>query len=150
MAWDVDPADRANNHLIANVVGLRTWETVDIIHKGANYGYSLREGGEQLSADNVTSKIPEVDKIPVQIDATTTAGMVAPTYPVISYGHVKTGGDAVSSGFVYRGKALPALRGKLLFADISTGRIWWVTFQEKLASDQQHRQVMARTHVVQI
>ena len=31
-------------------IGLRTWETVDIIHKGANYGYSLREGPQQLNA----------------------------------------------------------------------------------------------------
>ena len=52
MSWDVDPADPANNHLIANVIGLRTWETVDIIHKGANYGYSLREGPQQLNPDN--------------------------------------------------------------------------------------------------
>src|SRR5215471_18762587 len=37
LTWDVDPSDRANNHLIAMVIGLRTWETVDLIHKGANY-----------------------------------------------------------------------------------------------------------------
>jgi glucose/arabinose dehydrogenase len=39
LTWDVDPADRSNNHLITQVIGLRTWETGDIIHKGANYGF---------------------------------------------------------------------------------------------------------------
>jgi Glucose / Sorbosone dehydrogenase len=151
LTWDVDPADPANNHLIANVVGLRTWETVDIIHKGANYGYSLREGPQQLNPDNTLTKPPEVDKIPIQIDESKTDGMVAPTYPVISYSHVKgVGGDAISSGFVYRGKAVPALRGKFLFCDITTGRIWWADFKEMLAVDDGDPNTMAAMHEVKI
>src|SRR5207302_1657550 len=53
LSWDVDPKDRSS-HLIADVIGLSTWETVIIVHKGANYGYSLREGNQQLNADNKT------------------------------------------------------------------------------------------------
>jgi hypothetical protein len=151
LSWDVDPADRANNHLIANVVGLRSWETVDIIHKGANYGYSLREGPQQLNADNTLTKPPDVDKIPVQIDETTTDGTIAPTYPVIAYSHAKDiGGDAISSGFVYRGKAIPALAGKFLFCDITTGRIWWADFKEMLAVDDGDPKTMAEMHLVKI
>ena len=151
MSWDFDPADRANNHLIANVIGLRTWETVDIIHKGANYGYSLREGPEQLNPDNTLSKPPDVDKIPVRIDESATDGTVAPTYPVIAYGHIKvTGGDAVSNGFVYRGKAIPALRGKFIFGDITTGHVWWVDFKEMLAADDGDPKTMAEMHEVRI
>ena len=151
MSWDVDPSDPTNNHLIANVIGLRTWETVDIIHKGANYGYSLREGPEQLNADNTLSKVPEVDRIPIQIDESTTDGTVHPDYPVIAYGHVKgTGGDAVSNGFVYRGKAIPALRGKFIFGDITTGHIWWVDFKEMLAADDGDPKTMAEIHEVKI
>jgi hypothetical protein len=58
LSWAVDPADAANNRLIANSVGLHTWETVNIIYKGANYGYSLREGNELLQKDNKTAKLP--------------------------------------------------------------------------------------------
>ena len=151
LSWDVDPADRANNHLIANVVGLRTWETVDIIHKGANYGYSLREGPQQLNADNTLQAPPDVDRIPVQIDDSTTDGTVAPTYPVIAYSHKKdVGGDAISNGFVYRGKAIPSLQGKFLFCDLTTGRIWWSDFKQMLAVDDGDPKTMAEMHLVRI
>ena len=50
--WAIDPGNPANNRLIANSVGLHTWETVNIIRKGANYGYSQREGNELLKPDN--------------------------------------------------------------------------------------------------
>ena len=38
--------------LLAFNIGLVTWETVDVIHKGANYGYPLREGTQSMSSTN--------------------------------------------------------------------------------------------------
>ena len=122
--WAIDPADARNNRLIVNSIGLRTWETVNIVRKGANYGYSLREGNEVLQADNKTTALPADDMIPVRVNDTTTNGSITPTYPVIQYPHLPGGGDAVGSGFLYRGTRLPALRGKYVFTDISTGRLW--------------------------
>jgi hypothetical protein len=150
MTWDVDPANRNNNRLIVNVVGLDTWETVDIVHKGANYGYSLREGNEQLNLDNRTSKLPDVDKIPIQIDATKTQGMITPTYPVIQYGHIKEGGDSIAGGFVYRGKAIPILQGKYIFGDITMGRIWYADYNEMIAADDGDPKTMAPIHEMKI
>jgi len=135
LTWDYDPKNPRDNHLLADVIGLNTWETVDIIHKGANYGYSLREGNQKLETTNKTADLPEDDLIPVQINATETDGMVTPTYPVIQYAHVTGGGDAMSSGYVYRGKAFPALDGKYIFGDISTGNVWYVDFKEMLDKD---------------
>ena len=151
LTWDVDPSNRANNHLIAMVIGLRTWETVDIIHRGANYGYSLREGPQQLNSDNSLSSPPENDVVPVQIDATKTDGTVHPTYPVIAYGHSReTGVIAIANGFVYRGNAIPALRGKFLFGDITSGRIWWAEMKEMLAADDTDPKSLAEMHEVKI
>ena len=151
LTWDADPADRANSQLIALVIGLSTWETVDLIHKGANYGYSRREGPQQLNADNSISNVPENDAIPVQIDATRTDGTVHPTYPVIAYTHAKEAGViAIANGFVYRGKAIPALRGKFLFGDITSGRIWWSDMKEMVAADDGDPKTMAEKHDVKI
>lgn len=135
LTWDVDPANPADNHLIANVIGLNTWETTIFIHKGANYGYSLREGNQTLEATNKTADLPADDRIPVMVNATETDGMVEPRYPVIQYAHVTGGGDAMSSGYVYHGKAIAALRGKYVFGDISTGNVWWADYKEMLAAD---------------
>jgi glucose/arabinose dehydrogenase len=143
LTWD-------ENTLIASVIGLYTWETVVIIRKGANYGYSMREGNQTLERTNRTSELPAEDKIPVRLNATETDGTVTPTYPVIQYAHVKGGGDAVSSGYVYRGKKFPALRGKYIFGDVSTGNLWWVDYQEMLAADDGDPKTVAEMHPIKV
>ncbi len=135
LVWDVNPASPADNHLITTSIGLHTWESVDIVHKGANYGYSEREGNQWLKPDNTVAPLPPVDRIPVRVGDTRTIGTVTPTYPVIQYAHDADGGDAIAGGFVYRGHAVPALAGKFVFGDISTGRVWWADFKEMLAAD---------------
>ena len=151
LTWDVDPADRANTHLLAASIGLHSWETVYVVHGGANYGYSEREGNEVLQGpDNTLAKLPAVDEIPVRISDTVTNGTIVPTYPVIEYPHTAAGGDAIAGGFVYRGKAVPALRGKYIFADISTGRIWYADFKEMLAADDKNPATLAATHDVHL
>jgi len=150
MTWDVDPADPKKNYLIANVIGLQTWETVVIIHKGANYGYSEREGNQQLlAATNRTGPIPADDRIPLRIGEEPTGEMVTPLYPVIQFGHVPEGGDAIANGVVYRGK-IAALRGKFIFADMTTGRVWWADLKEMLAADDGKAETMAAFHPVEL
>jgi glucose/arabinose dehydrogenase len=92
LTWAVDARNAANNRLIANTVGLHTWETVNIIRRGANFGYPLREGNEQLNADNRTTALPPVDRIPVRVTDAATSETVTPRYPVVQYGHVAAGG----------------------------------------------------------
>src|SRR5215207_2610412 len=112
LVWDVDPARPREPVLFAFNIGLSSWETVLIIHKGANYGYPLREGTQLMSPAGM-GPIPQDDTIPVQISDTVARGTVKPTYPVIEYPHMAVnGGDAIAGGFVYRGSRVPALKGK--------------------------------------
>jgi mono/diheme cytochrome c family protein/glucose/arabinose dehydrogenase len=144
LIWDVDQTSILNSAearakattLLAFNIGLVTWETVVVIHKGANYGYPLREGTNSMSSTNGMGPIPEDDNIPIQLSDTVARGTVKPTYPVIQYAHSRdAGGDAIANGFVYRGKSIPALKGKLVFGDITTGRIWYANRAEVLAAD---------------
>jgi len=148
LSWAPDPSDARRHHLIATSIGLRTWETVNIIRKGANYGYSQREGNQLLQPDNVIAPLPAVDTIAVQIGDAVTDEVVVPAYPAIQYGHVPSGGDAIGSGYVYAGTALPALRGKYVFSDLSMGRFWYAEFTDMLAADDGDPNTLAPMHAI--
>lgn len=62
LMWDVDPARPRTPTLLAFNIGLVTSETVVVIHKGANYGYPLREGAQSMSRTNGMCLLPEEDK----------------------------------------------------------------------------------------
>lgn len=133
--WDV-PA----NTLVVCEIGLHAWEEVNILQPGRNYGYPHREGPQRLiistGSDNQTLTDPPVpDTVPVRIGTTTTGATVVPTYPVIAYSHTAPYGDAISSGFVYRGRAVPALSGRFVFGDITTGKVFHSDFAAMLAAN---------------
>jgi hypothetical protein len=92
--------------------------------------------------------VPADDIIPVQITETLTEGTVKPTYPVIAYQHVANGGDAIAGGFVYHGNRIPALKGKLVFGDITTGRIWYADMQDVLRADDGDPATIAPVHEI--
>ena len=73
LMWDIDPAQPAAPRLLAFNIGLVTWETVVVVHKGANYGYPLREGTQVMSSDGM-SAVPADDTIPIQISDTVARG----------------------------------------------------------------------------
>jgi mono/diheme cytochrome c family protein len=145
LIWDVDPAQPRAPRLIAFNIGLSGWETVLIIKKGANYGYSLREGPQAMTLQGMTP-VPADDTIPWQITETVARGTVKPTYPVIAYPHTSIGGDAIAGGFVYRGSRVPGLKGKLLFGDITTGRIWYAEMKDVLGADDGNPATLAPIH----
>jgi len=147
LIWDVDPARPREPLLLAFNIGLTAWETVVIVKKGANYGYSLREGPQAMTSEGM-APVPADDTIPVQITDTIARGTVKPAYPVIAYPHTKSGGDAIAGGFTYRGTRIPALKGKLLFGDITTGRIWYAEMADVLRADDGNPTTVAPIHEV--
>ena len=147
LIWDVPATQSAAPRLIAFSIGLNAWETVLIIKKGANYGYSLREGPQARTAEGM-QPVPADDTIPVQITDTIVRGTVKPTYPVIAYPHTAIGGDAIAGGFIYRGTRIPALQGKLLFGDITTGHIWYADMAEVLRADDGDPTTLATMHEI--
>jgi uncharacterized repeat protein (TIGR03806 family) len=88
-------------------VGLSTREEIDLITRGANYGWQFREG---LIAG------PRTDPVPAGAQFTD---------PIWDYPN--TQGFSITGGFVYRGTKFADLVGKYLFADFVSGRIWALT-----------------------
>src|SRR5579863_6062803 len=133
-------------------IGLHYWEEVDIVAKGANYGYPEREGNEQLFVDDA-GKTGSLETPPVAFpdrDLLKVDGIdepVVPIYPAAVYSHWE--GDAIGSGFVYRGKLMPQMRGKFIFNDMTTGRIFYVDLAEMIATHGQ-RNRQAQIHELQI
>lgn len=146
MTWYIDPLKPNNPTLIAFNIGLVTFETIDIVKKGANYGYPLREGSRSMSENNVMGSIPADDILPIMINDSVTNGSIKPTYPVIQYPHAPGGGDAIANGFIYRGKLIPKLRDCLVFGDITTGRVWYSTIKDVLAADDNDPSTVAPIH----
>ena len=147
LIWDYPATPSATPRLFSFTIGLTAWEAVMIIKKGANYGYSLREGPQAMTLQGMTP-VPADDTIPWQISDTVTRGTVKPTYPVIAYPHNQTGGDAIAGGVIYRGRKIPALKGKLLFGDITTGRIWYADMADVLKADDDDPTTLAALHEV--
>jgi hypothetical protein len=150
LTWDVHPSNASRSELLASSIGLHYWETVSLIRKGANYGYSEREGHQRMTDENRMVDRPVPDEIPVRVSDTVTRGTIVPTYAVLEYPHAADGGDAIAGGFVYRGSKLPALRGKFIFGDISTGKLWYADYDEMLKADDGKPDTMAARHEVHI
>ncbi|MCU1496775.1 MAG: sugar dehydrogenase [Acidimicrobiales bacterium] len=93
--------DSANGDLWIGDVGQDKWEEVDRLPatagrdagQGANLGWSLMEGTHPYAGTNPPGGV----------------------LPIYEYSHDQ--GCSITGGFVYRGKAIPALQGAYLFAD---------------------------------
>jgi hypothetical protein len=147
MAWDVP-----TKTFLVNDIGLHEWEEINILTKGGNYGYSEREGNEQVFIDPagktgslMSPAVPFPDKDRLTVDGL--AEPVTPLYPAAVYSHQE--GDSIGSGYVYRGKLMPGMRGKYIFNDMTTGRIFYVDLNEMLASHSE-RDHQATIHELQI
>jgi glucose/arabinose dehydrogenase len=116
--------DRGGKHeLFAADVGQDRFEEVNIIVKGGNYGWNLREGFGCFD--------PKAPKNPPEDCPKKGANGDPLLDPILAYKSFRAfpkdpeaTGISVTGGYVYRGKALPELQGKYIFADWS--RNWAV------------------------
>ncbi len=100
--------DRSTGDLWVGDVGQGAREEIDVVKRGANYGWRTREGSLCYSPSSGCS--------------TTGASGEALVEPLVEYGHDV--GLAVTGGFVYRGTKLPSLVGRYVFADYATSRLF--------------------------
>jgi uncharacterized repeat protein (TIGR03806 family) len=96
--------DTKTGDLWAGDVGQDRYEEIDLITRGGNYGWKLREGARCYPGGD---------------DACTRLGLVD---PVFSYG--RADGVSITGGYVYRGSRIPGLAGTYVFGDFANGSVW--------------------------
>jgi glucose/arabinose dehydrogenase len=116
-AWDRETGD-----LYVGDVGQNAWEEIDVspagtgglgAGRGADYGWSTMEGAHCFGGS------------PCDRD-----GLVV---PVLEYSHAD--GCSVTAGHVYRGAAIPALRGHFFYADFCEGWVRSFRYENGAAVD---------------
>lgn len=105
--------------MLACNIGQTHIESVNDILPGHDYGWPIREG------NFVLNPVKSMDNLyPLSADDSS----FHITYPVVQYDHDE--GKAISGGFEYTGNAIPSLKGKYLFGDIPSGRLFYVNMNE--------------------
>jgi glucose/arabinose dehydrogenase len=95
--------DRATGQLWLGDVGQGSFEEVNLIVRGGNYGWDCYEGFATFEGGCSPDAVQ---------------------FPRAVYGTGDAGSCAVTGGYVYRGSALPELVGHYIFSDYCSGLIW--------------------------
>jgi uncharacterized repeat protein (TIGR03806 family) len=96
--------DRLTGEIWAGDVGQDTWEEVDKIVGGQNYGWNTMEASHCFPPNVTTCKQDGL------------------TLPLAEYKHPY--GKSITGGYVYRGSQQKSLYGKYIFADYDQGRLF--------------------------
>ena len=106
--------DRKTGELWAADVGQNQWEEIDVIRRGGNYGWNVREGAHPFHGS--------------------AAGRQGSDFvePVVEYGHEE--GVSVTGGYVSRCASQPALDGIYLYADLVTCKVWGIRARDGVLS----------------
>lgn len=106
--------DRVTGDLWVGDVGQNLWEEVDLVTKGGDYGWSVREGTHHFKPGPPGAQyIDPVMEYPHRPDVLSQS--LFPDHTI---------GLCVVGGYVYRGTKYPELDGIYLYADYNLGTIW--------------------------
>ncbi len=99
--------DIQSGRLWAADVGQNSWEEIDLIEKGLNYGWNVMEGAHCFSPGTGCNE----------------TGLQLPAAEYSTWE-----GCSVTGGYVYRGTGLPSLFGAYVFGDFCSGKIWGIRY----------------------
>jgi glucose/arabinose dehydrogenase len=109
--------DKGGSHqLLLGDEGQSLYEEVDVVTKGGNYGWNVKEGTHCFDTDNDTLVRPSCPMVD-------SAGnpLIDPVIEMVNSANPIGGGlgIAIIGGYMYRGAALPALQGKYIYGMLS-------------------------------
>lgn len=116
--------DLESGYLWVGDVGQNSWEEVDIVLPGHNYGWNLMEGSHCFHGRKLTSflrnRTEDCDQAGLEL-------------PVVEYD--RSGGCSITGGYVYRGTRIPSLVGAYVYGDFCTGKIWAIRQNEGVTTE---------------
>jgi len=128
--------DSCTADLYIGDVGQGSLEEVDIERAGQgnkNYGWSVMEGTMCFK--------------PAQPPGCDDPGL---TPPVTEYSHQAGEGCSINGGYVYRGSAIPALRGTYIYGDYCSNRVWSLVWKNgNLMSEGELSEDLDSTNMIQ-
>jgi glucose/arabinose dehydrogenase len=100
--------DYVTGWLWAGDVGQGSWEEINIIENGKNYGWRCYEGNHNhnMSGCNYPEYI----------------------FPIWEYSSSSGNECSITGGYVYRGLNVPELEGKYIYGDYCSNKIWALTY----------------------
>lgn len=104
-----------NQNLWAGEVGQDLWDSVLLLERGGNYGWSINEGAHPFRPQRKPGPTPIIR-------------------PIVEHPHSEF--RSITGGYVYYGKRLPELTGQYIYGDYDTGRVWALRYDGKQVSDQ--------------
>jgi glucose/arabinose dehydrogenase len=112
--------DRSTGDLLIGDVGQDTWEEIDFRPRSAlrtltNYGWSAYEGMSTYTPSRLNRR-----------------GVLVKPIQVYRHGD---DGCSVTGGYVYRGSAVPAAKGRYFYGDFCSGMIWSLRVENGRAVD---------------
>jgi glucose/arabinose dehydrogenase len=112
--------DMGSGDLLLGDAGQNLWEEIDLVRRGGNYGWNVKEGSHCFSAEQPTT-IPATCPT---VDPTTGEALVDPVIEIFNLANPMRGTEegflTVIGGNVYQGRALPHLQGHYVFGAYST------------------------------
>ncbi|MCE9561985.1 MAG: PQQ-dependent sugar dehydrogenase [Planctomycetes bacterium] len=123
-SWKIS-FDTATGQLWAGEVGQDLWEMVNLVEKGGNYGWSVKEGDHPFRPERKTGPSPILK-------------------PIVEHNHSEF--RSVTGGFVYHGKKHPELNGAYIYGDYDTGRVWMLRYDAKAKKVTEHKE-LAKTRL---
>lgn len=94
--------DTDSGEMWAGDVGQGAREEIDIIERGGNYGWKIREGTACYGVNPCDQ-----------------GGLID---PILDYPHAE--GKSITGGYVYRGGLIPGLVGAYIYGDYKFGKVW--------------------------
>ncbi len=102
--------DRTSGDLWVGDVGWQLWEMIYRVQRGGNYGWPIIEGSQPV--------LPDTKPGPTPILPPTTM-------------HPHSEAASITGGYVYHGERFPELRGKYVYGDFQTGKVWALQWDGK-------------------